>query len=150
FTDEVLRAAPDELDVFDLHLYADPYTIPGRVAMIRARTAKPIIASEYNGPGFFEVPANRRHFALMGELGTGGPAPGVAALYARADELPPETRMFLADAPPLLADRLHRAQARDLVIRNVLALASGVERTAFWDLWHDSSQRDAVTTLLWG
>jgi hypothetical protein len=32
--------------VFDLHLYADPYTIPGRVAMIRARTTSP---SSVNG-----------------------------------------------------------------------------------------------------
>src|SRR5262249_13648946 len=41
-------------------------------------------------------------------------------------------------------------QERDLVMRNVLAFSAGVGRTAFWDLWHDASERDAVTTLLFG
>jgi hypothetical protein len=150
FVDDVLRAAPDQFDVFDLHLYADPYTIPGRIEMIRQRTARPIICTEYNGPGFFELPANRRHAALLGGLATGAASPGVAALYAHADALAPETRRFLADPPPALALRLHHAQARDLVIRDVLALASGVQRMAFWDLWHDSAQRGTVTTLLHG
>src|SRR5262249_40349015 len=37
-----------------------------------------------------------------------------------------------------------------IVIRNVLAFSAGVQKTAFWDLWHDTSKRDDVTTLLYG
>ncbi len=36
------------------------------------------------------------------------------------------------------------------MVRNLLALASGVTRTAFFDLWHDASDGDAPNTVLWG
>lgn len=159
---DAVLAGGDLFDVFDLHLYADPYTIPDRVGFVREKLAarglaRPIIASEYNGPGFFEFPANRRYFGLLQGWaqslagGAGEPAgSGVAALYQGMDGLAPETRMFLLGCPEALDQKLRRIQARDLVMRNVLALAAGVQRTAFWDLWHDTSRRDDVVTLLYG
>jgi hypothetical protein len=60
----VLNEAPNTFDLFDLRLYADPNTIPARVEYIRKMIAeygpeKPIVCTEYNGPGFFGLPENR-------------------------------------------------------------------------------------------
>lgn len=169
FLDYVLNEGGAYFDVFDIHLYSDPYTIPGRVEFVRRKMAalgleKPIICTEYNGPGFFEFPANRRYFSMLQswsqELGAtehnpknsaaGAPPAGVPGLYAQMPTLAPETQMFMIGCPDFLERKLERLQARDLVIRNVLAFSAGVHRTAFWDLWHDSSKRDDLTTLLYG
>jgi hypothetical protein len=168
FFDHVLAQAGGSFDVFDLHLYADPYTIPGRVPLMRQKMSalglvKPIVTTEYNGPGFFEFPANRHYFGLLQSWGqslaagdaerppaAGNPPNGIADLYQRRDTLAPQTQMFLQGCPDDLERKLRRLQARDLVMRNVLALAAGVQKTAYWDLWHDTSQRDDLTTLLYG
>ena len=168
FFDTVLRDGRASFDIFDLRLYADPYTIPARVAFMRRKMAdlgyeRPIISTESNGPGFMEFVANRAHVGLLlewtrsiADTKDGPPRlskkaeEGVAALYARRSELPPATQMFLQGAPPELEARLQRLQCRDLVVRNVMALAAGVQRTMFWDLWHDTSKRDDVMTLLFG
>jgi hypothetical protein len=42
--------------------------------------------------------------------------------------------MFMAGCPPELEARRHRIACRQLVQRNVLALADGVRRTLFWSL----------------
>jgi hypothetical protein len=146
--------AAGDYDIFDLHLYADPYTIPARVNFIRGRMAahgyeKPIIAAESHGPGFFEFPVNRKYFHLMSEFGAAESA-GVTALYAPGAELAPETRMFLQSSPPELEQKLQQLQERDLIIRTVLALSAGVQKIAFWDLWHETEKRDQVKTLLYG
>jgi hypothetical protein len=58
--------------------------------------------------------------------------------------------MFLSGADAKMAALLLRVQSVDLVVRNLLALESGVTRTAFFDLWHDASDGDAPNTVLWG
>ena len=70
FFDYVLDEGRDAFDVFDLRLYADPYTIPGRVEFIRNKMRtlgyeKPIIATEYGGPGFFEFLVNLQFIPLI-------------------------------------------------------------------------------------
>jgi len=70
FFDYVLKEAAAAFDVFDLRLYADPYSIPARVDYIRGRMqaygyVKPIIATEYNGPGFYEFAPNIKHVPLV-------------------------------------------------------------------------------------
>ena len=167
FFNQVMKVAGDSFDVFDLHLYADPYTIPARVEYFRNQMrsigySKPIIATEYNGPGFFEFSQNRKYFGLMqswsesviapaqSSTSTGPPGNRITELYERQNALAPETQMFLMGCSPELQHKLEHIQARDLVMRNVLALSAGVQKMAFWDVWHDTSKRDDLQTLMFG
>ena len=45
--------------------------------------------------------------------------------------------------------QFHRIACRDLVMRNLLALSSGVQKTMYWDLWHDTSNRDDLMHLMY-
>jgi hypothetical protein len=144
FFSTVIAAAAGAYDAFDLRLYGDPYGIPDRVAFIRAAMAKaggikPIVASEYDGPGFMEFPVNRRWAAYLS-----GPAlsPAGVSAMAAAPDLPVETRMFLANASPEARARLLSLQADDLVVRNLLALGSGVQKTAFFEVARDTGALD--------
>jgi hypothetical protein len=169
FFDQVLKEGRDHFDIFDLRLYADPYTIPDRVSFMRRRMSdlgyeKPMICTEYNGPGFFEFPVNRRYVTLVqqwaasiasdkkskGQDSTGGGGQNaVAGLYARMDSLAPETQMFMAGCSEELNRKFHRIQCRDLVMRNVLALSAGIQKTMYWDLWHDTSTRYDLMHLMY-
>ncbi|MGW9170197.1 hypothetical protein [Streptomyces decoyicus] len=55
-------------------------------------------------------------------------------LYARMAQLPPQLQMFMEDCPPELAAKRDRINCRQIVTRNVLALAAGVTRTVCWNL----------------
>lgn len=145
-------------DVFDIHLYGDPYRIPAIIDDIRAvmrahGPEKPILVGEYNGPLLLEYPEVMEHLADVLNSGAmtpwhtlttedfrkGGlsPAPAREAmkrLYARMSELPPTLQMFMTGCPPELEDRRHRINARDLVVRNLLALSCGLRRTVCWQL----------------
>ena len=68
----------------------------------------------------------------------------IAALYAKRDTLAPQTQMFLAGCPKDLQEKFHRIACRDLVMRNLLAFSSGVQKTMYWDLWHDTSNDDLM------
>jgi uridylate kinase len=168
FFDYVLKEGADSFDVFDMRLYADPYTIPGRVAYMRQKMAelgyeKPIICTEYNGPGFFELLENLQYVSLAEPwtasitdadadaraAGAAAGASGIAALYARMDSLAPQTQMFMAGCPQQLDQKLRRMQCRDLVMRNVLALSAGMQKTLYWDLWHDTEKRDDLMQLMY-
>jgi len=129
--------------------------------MAAAGYSKPMVSTEYNGPGFFEFPANRRYFGLLqswsqslggsgGATGAKNEPAGIPDLYRQMASLAPETQMFMMGCPEALERKLERLQARDMVIRNVLAFSAGVQRTAFWDMFHDTSKRDDLTTLLYG
>lgn len=170
FFEYVLREGGEFFDLFDLRLYADPYTIPLRVAHIRFMMRQaigrehPIICTEYNGPGFFELPANRAYFPLIGRWSQAAALPEgearanaaraiqeeIAGLYAGMEKLAPQTQMFLQGCPPELEARIRRMQARDLVLRNLFALSAGVQKTAYWDFWHDTSTRDDMMTIMYG
>ena len=58
----------------------------------------------------------------------------MTALYDRMDSLPPRLQMFLAGCPAELEAKRDRINARQVVMRTVLALAEGVHRTAYWNL----------------
>ncbi|MFJ6569487.1 hypothetical protein ACIQNU_18880 [Streptomyces sp. NPDC091292] len=143
------RAVPDQVESV-------------RAMMRRHGYERPVVAGEYNGPILFEFPAAQGVFeatmtaAFGGTIADSGTDSGtdsglgadpevsaapespdrltMRALYARAAELPPELRMFLDDCPPDLAAKRDRINRRQLVTRNVLALASGVTRTVCWNL----------------
>lgn len=173
FFDYVIRKGGDAFDVFDLRLYGSPYTIGSRVEYMRAKMAeqgyqKPFICTEYDGPLYFEYPENLEKapevlHLLLGQVGAmvHGSAKQraeetrerVRALYARKNTLPPQTQMFLQGAPPSLDHKLRRLQVCDTVVRNVLALAAGVQKTIYWQLTGDAEDpaaRDNVWALVYG
>ncbi|KDN21992.1 glycoside hydrolase family protein [Amycolatopsis rifamycinica] len=149
-------------DVFDVHPYGDPYLIPAVVAaahrlLAEHGSAKPVVLGEYNGPFPFALPQLRpRLVGLWSGVGAAeaaeaaaGPAddreqewqatgePAMVALYRRMAVMPPLLQMFMAGCAPELADKRHRWNCRDLVVRNLLALAAGVRRTVCWQLGPD-------------
>jgi hypothetical protein len=163
FFDYVLKEGRDAFDVFDLRLYIDPYTIPGRVAFIREKMRalgydRPIISTEYGGPNLFELPANLQYIPLViswsqavaaGDA-TGRPANPIADLYAKMDTLAPETQMFMQGCSPELDAKYQRIQSRSLVMRNLLALSAGVQKTMYWQLLSAPGPRDDMMTLMYG
>jgi hypothetical protein len=154
----IAEHARDDFDVFDVHLYGDPYTIPDQIAACRDLMAaagyqKPVVAGEYNGPVPFQLPDMFGHLAEVMKA-TGGfagapegwtsrvadrgkPPPerdAMVALYERMAGLPPKLQMFMRGCPPELEARRHRWNCREIVVRNMLALAGGVRRTLCWNL----------------
>jgi len=162
FFRDVMTEAPNTFDLFDLRLYADPMTIPPRVEYIRKMMAdlgsdKPIVCTEYNGPGFYEFPDNLKYVPLVmkwsaaiAQQTSDSSGGGVSELYRDPKSLSPQTQLFLMGGDTDLDAKLRRIQCRDLVERNVLALSAGVKRTMFWDLWHDTTQRNDLMTLMYG
>ena len=161
FFDYVIANASDSFDMFDLRLYADPYTIPWRVEHIREMMRahgheKPILCTEYNGPGFFEFPQNIAYVGAVMKWsqsvasgdGRGGESE-VAALYEKMSALAKQTQMFMEGCSADLQHRYERLQARDLVMRNLLALSAGVKKTMYWDFWHDTSRRNDMMHLMY-
>ncbi|MFJ4985783.1 hypothetical protein ACIP9H_18525 [Streptomyces sp. NPDC088732] len=153
FFDHLVEHGRDAFDLFSVHLYGNPHDIPAQIGLARAMMRRhgyerPVVAGEYNGPTLFELPAAQAEFErAMTAAFTGRAAPADPAdpedtpdrrtmrdLYARADELPAELRMFMEDCPPGLAARRDRINCRQIVTRNILALASGVTRTVCWNL----------------
>ncbi|MEU6419505.1 hypothetical protein [Streptomyces spiralis] len=149
FFDHVVEQAHDDYDLFCVNLYGDPQDIPAyvedaRAMMRRHGYERPVVAGEYNGPTLFEFPEAQAAFQQEMIAAFTAPAAGpdeeppdrrtMRALYERAAELPDTLRMFLADCPPELAARRDRINCRQIVTRNILALAAGVSRTVCWNL----------------
>jgi hypothetical protein len=169
FFDYVLKEGRDAFDIFDLRLYGDPYTIVGRVGVMRQkmkalRYDKPIICTEYGGPAFFQFAENRKYFGLLSswtqsiaQTDTNG-APRkdnaeenqIAQLYQRMNTLAPETQMFMLGCSPELEAKYDRIQARGLVMRNLFALAAGVQKTLYWQFLDLRTNRDNLMTLMYG
>jgi hypothetical protein len=158
FFDHVLDHGQDAFDLFSVHLYGDPHAIPDQVAQVRAMMRRhgyerPVVAGEYNGPTLFEFPEAQQvleqtmmaaftadstdsHSTAAGEEEAAEPPDRrtMRALYAQAPELPPQLQMFLEDCSPELAAKRDRINRRQIVTRNILALAEGLTRTACWNL----------------
>ncbi|MFD3417759.1 hypothetical protein [Streptomyces decoyicus] len=162
FFGHVVEHGRDAFDLFSVHLYGDPHDIPGQVESVRGMMRRhgyerPVVAGEYNGPTLFEFPAAQSVFqqTMMAAFAAQGPAaPGarpadatsdetppeapdrttMRTLYARMAQLPPQLQMFMEDCPPELAAKRDRINCRQIVTRNVLALAAGVTRTVCWNL----------------
>ena len=156
FFDEVLTKSRDAFDLFDIHLYDDPRNIPVHIEtarnMLRAHEIdRPIVVGEYGGPtllGFPELEPIMQQ--VMGEA-FGGTVPSLDSvdlanltdtpdrlamrvLYSRMAELPPQLQMFMQDCPPALEAKRHRIACREMVTRNLLAFAAGIELTLYWNL----------------
>ncbi|WP_157104120.1 hypothetical protein [Nocardia kruczakiae] len=172
FFGEVLRDGAEYFDIFDLHPYGDPYTVPELVRACRGQLAahghdKPVVASEHSGPVPTEFPENLPYLAdvlaahqrqFLGQealpdtfedLVAASDAP-VVELYERMDELPPNLQMFMNGCPPELEQRRHRLACRDLVMRTMFALAEGIQRNLYypiapeWDFYRDSRVTGAL------
>ncbi len=156
FFDEVLSKAGDAFDLFDVHLYDAPQRIPAHIedarGMMRAHGIdRPVVVGEYGGPtllGFPELDGVMQ--SIMAEAFADG-APSLdstdlaakdetpdrramRALYAKMADLPPTLQMFMQGCPPALEAKRHRIACREIVTRNLLAMASGVTLTLAWNL----------------
>ncbi|MET9251695.1 hypothetical protein [Nonomuraea sp. NPDC003709] len=168
YFDRVLAGAGDWFDVFDIHPYGDSYQIPALIEACRRQMgahgyAKPIAASEFNGPMPTSFPRNlpylgevlaahRRQFLGQTPIPQDGVAasrtePAVTALYERSRELPESLRMFLDDCPADLESRRFRMTGRDIVTRTLLLLAAGVRRTAVFQLAPEASHEGSTHTV---
>ena len=158
FFDHLAAAGRDAFDLFSVHLYGDPASVPhylctARQFMRAHGYLKPVIVGEHAGPQPFEFPdavaVMQQVFAAAfsepppaqstGELAAqaGQDTPerrAMAALYARMSELPPTLQMFMEGCPAELEAKRHRLACRQVVQRTLLALAGGVHRTAYWNL----------------
>jgi hypothetical protein len=161
FFQQLLDAAGDVFDAFDVHLYGDPYRIPATIAALRQSMYargydKPILVGEYNGPLPIQYPEAlgaladvlrsgatepwsrlSAHRFQAGKLSATPARDAMKRLYRRIGELPPQLQMFMTGCAEDLNDLRHRLNARDLVIRNVLALSCGVQRTVCWQIRPD-------------
>jgi hypothetical protein len=156
FFDGVLGSAGDAFDLFDIHLYDAPQHIAAHIADVRAMMTaqgvdRPIVVGEYGGPtllGFPEIEPLMRGIMAEAFVG-GGPSldsadlaaasetpdrKAMRALYVQMTDLPPTLQMFMQGCPPALEARRHRIACREIVTRNLLAMASGVQLTLAWNL----------------
>lgn len=159
FFERVLAASGEYFDLFDIHLYDDPTLICGHIAAVRGMMRahgyeRPVVVGEYNGPTLFQLPEldgvlqQTMAAALSGDGGggfsTGELAAGttldtperraVRALYAAMPTLPAALQMFMVGCPPELDELRDRINCREIVSRNLFALADGVRRTVCWQL----------------
>ena len=61
-----------------------------------------------------------------------------------------QTQMFMMGCSKVLNDKYYRMQCCDIVISNVLAFSAGVQKTFYWDLWHDTNNKFDLMTLMFG
>lgn len=117
---------------------------------------KPILVGECNGPLLIQHPEALAALAEVWQSGATEPwhrmsveqfregklsatpaRNAMKRLYQRMDELPPALQMFMTGCPDGLEALRHRLNARDIVIRTLLALSYGVQRTACWQIRPD-------------
>ena len=158
FFDHVASAGRDAFDLFSVHLYGDPASVPryldtARQFMRAHGYLKPVVVGEHAGPQPFEFPDATAVMQQVFAAAFAEPAPSqstgdlaaqarqetperraMAALYARMDGLPPTLQMFMEGCPAELEAKRHRISRRQLVMRTLLALAGGVHPTAYWNL----------------
>jgi hypothetical protein len=158
FFDRLADTGRDAFDCFDVHLYGDPYGIPDDVETAREFMrghgyARPVLAGEYSGPSIFEFrdveaalqevlvsafaepPAAQSTAALRAGMTQETPERrGMRTLYAHLADLPERLQMFMQGCSPELEARRHRIASRQVVVRNLLALAAGLDRTTYWNL----------------
>jgi hypothetical protein len=169
FFEYVLKEGASAFDVFDLRLYGDPYTIVPRVDYLREKMRslgadKPIICTEYGGPNLFEFPENRPYISFVttwsqavqttdekgNPTGDTHSTNRIGKLYRDMPTLAPQTQMFMQGCTSELDAKHRRIQSRSLVIRNLLALSDGVQKTLYWQLLDYPGPRDDLMTLMYG
>jgi hypothetical protein len=135
FYDRLLRDGRDDFDLFDLHLYGPADRVPADIEAARGMMRafgyeKPLVVGEYNAPWPNLYPEAVAAMEQAGEA-------GLAGLYERMADLPPQLQMFMRGCPRELEDKRDRINRRELVMRNLLALSAGVRRTVCWNLAPD-------------
>ena len=169
FFDYILKECTGFFDLFDLRLYADPFTIAPRVEYLRQRMRaqgqeRPIICTEYGGPGLFEFPENRKYVSLVSTWtqavtttdDKGLPSSAalkinrIEQLYTEMSSLLPQMQMFMQGCAPELDAKYQRIQSRGLVMRNLFALSSGVQKMVYWELPVVPGKRDDLMNLMYG
>ena len=173
FFDRVLARGGEHFDLFDIHLYDDPTRIGDHIATVRGmmRThgyERPIVVGEYNGPTLFQLPEldgvlQQTMAAAFAGDGHGGFSTGelaatatldtperqaMKALYAAMPTLPAALQMFMVGCPPELDELRDRINCREIVSRNLFALAEGVRRTVCWQLAPEVSNFDDPFTMM--
>jgi hypothetical protein len=151
FFDQVLADGRDHFDLFDLHLYGPADRVVDDIEAARGMMRafgyeKPLVVGEYNAPWPNLYPEAT---AAMEQAQEGG----LAGLYERMADLPPQLQMFMRGCPPELEAKRDRINGRELVMRNLLALSAGVRRTACWNLAPEIpgyEDRLSVMDLLFG
>ncbi|HEY5408095.1 MAG TPA: hypothetical protein VIJ92_13455 [Ginsengibacter sp.] len=165
FFSKAIREAADYFDIFDVRLYANPYTIPARVEYFKKELAdsahgQPIICTEYNGPGFFGFPVNFKYIGQIVEwqrvvathdsVAYAKMKDPVADMYDSINTLAPQTQMFMMGCSKELNDKYDRLQCRDIVMRNVLAFSAGIQKTMYWCLFDNTDNKYDLMTLMFG
>ena len=148
FFDYVIRYGKDYFDVLDIRLYKDKYDIPMRVEWFRDRMRKygyekPIVCTEFGGPGSWEFPEQYQSInkVLYPLYANGNFDEAFAKLDSMREEglVPPEIDMFLVNTSPELEEKRNRIHCRDLIQRHLIILSSGVKELWYWNLQSSGS-----------
>ena len=173
FFERVLAPSGECFDLFDIHLYDDPTLIGSHIAAVRGMMRahgyeRPVVVGEYNGPTLFQLPEldgvlQETMASAFAEDGGGGFSTGelaasatvdtperraVKALYAAMPTLPAALQMFMVGCPPELDELRDRINCREIVSRNLFALADGVRRTVCWQLAPEISNYEDPFTMM--
>ena len=113
---------------------------------------KPLVVGEYNAPwpNLYPEATAAMEQVMAAAFASGAAGQGadtapqrtpeeaaMASLYGQMASLPPQLQMFMRGCPKELEHKRHRINCRELVMRNLLALSSGVRRTVCWNLAPD-------------
>ncbi len=146
----VLKNMKDWFDVLDVRLYNDLYTIPERVewfrkTMKRYGYEKPIYCTEFGGPDPRAL-SGKLFWTLTKKIGARkefnspnwDPRKAVNGFWkwikAHYDELDPKLKVFFS-LPVQEENKLHsEIECHDIVQRHLIAYASGVQVTWWWNL----------------
>ena len=146
FFDYFLENASDWFDALDIRLYKDVYTIPERVSWFRDRMRlygyeKPIVSTEQGGPDVRTMYQGGRSLfkGFLAQLSDSCSRRNVkwcftAFLRQNRDRINPKFWPFYFPDDPAQEEIYERMQAADIIERNVVMLASGVEATWWWNL----------------
>ena len=165
FFSKAIKEGADYFDIFDIRLYANPYTIPARVEYFKKELAysahnQPIICTEYNGPGFFGFPVNFKYVGQITEwqrvvathdtVAFAKMKSPISDMYDSIHTLSPQTQMFMMGCAKELNDKYDRLQSRDIVMRNILAFSAGIQKTMYWCLFTNTDNKYDLMTLMFG
>ena len=159
FFERVLAEGGECFDLCDIHLYDDPMLSGAHIATMRRMMRahgyeRPIVVGEYNGPTLFQLPEldgvlRQTMAAAFSEDADVGFSTcelaatasietperrAVKALYAAMPTLPAALQMFMVGCRRELDELRDRINCREIVSRNLCALAEGVRRTVCWQL----------------
>jgi len=150
FFDYVIHYAQDDFDLLDIRLYKDKHTIPYRVEWFRDRMKlygykKPIVSTEQGGPDPWTLYDDGRNLyaefkAKVERDCAGSPVPWQCLhrwIGEHFQQISPKLQVFLWPADAAQNEKYERMHCHDIVQRNVIMLASGVEEMWWWNLQSD-------------